>query len=399
MRSLVVALLAGFSMIHPAETSADERDDRIGVRELSPQWRVAGPARTWKVGGEIVTGVHPVPGGDLLAVVRRAASFDVVRWDPRGKELVRRTLELDVSPMTARTFAKELILATRTTVLALDAGTLRTARSRHLPQLGDTDRLEAAPSGVWVLGKSGVSFFGFDGQTATRPWPLSKQPKPPCPASVPCVQAKQEHTAWMAESGDLLVVERQFEEYPIKSNIEARDTVGVSTATRLDTRAAPVAQIQLSQVKTHREWFWRGDLSGNPTGIHTPGGIVRTRYGEEVETGFPLASLGGNFLFDRGPSRNHRELALLDSHFVARWKTRISDLAAPVVSPGWVTPTLIHSSDCYRFASVDERGKVLGEEMVSIEDLPLERFADKKHLPRFAIGQTAPGAGWLLIAY
>jgi hypothetical protein len=152
MRSLVVALLVAFSMI-PAETSAEGRNDQIAVRELSPHWQVAGPPIAWNVGGEIVAGVHPLPGGDLLAVIRRAAGMDVVRWDRRGKELVRRTLDLDAAPVTARTFGKELVLATHKVVLALDAATLQTARSRPLPRSGDADRIEAAPSGVWVLGK------------------------------------------------------------------------------------------------------------------------------------------------------------------------------------------------------------------------------------------------------
>jgi hypothetical protein len=399
MRCLLLVLLAGILMTHPAETSAEERNDRIAVRELSPQWRIAGPAVSWSTGGEIVAPVQSVPGGDLLAVVRRAASIDVVRWDRRGKELVRRTLDLDAPPVTARPFGKEFVLATRKVVLALDAGTLQTARSRPLPQSSDTDRLEAAPSGVWVLGRNSASFLGFDGQTATRPWPLSKLEKPPCPAEGPCVQARQKHDGWVLDSGDLLVVETLFEEYPVKGNGHERDTVEIAIATRLDVKAQPVARLPMSQIETKWEWFWRGGTSGNPTGIPTPGGIVRTRYRTAYRTGLPLAPYGSDFIFESTPSKNRLELALLDAHLAVRWKTRITELDVPVVSPRWVVPTLVHSDDCYMFASLDERGKLLGQETILMEDLQRDRFADKNHPLRFAIGQTSPGAGWLLIAY
>jgi hypothetical protein len=201
------------------------------------------------------------------------------------------------------------------------------------------------------------------------------------------------------DSGDLLVVETLFEEYPVKGNGHERDTVEIATATRLDTKAQPVARLPMSQMETKWEWFWRGGTSGNPTGIPTPGGIVRTRYRTAYRTGLPLAAHGSDALFQETVSRDRREVSLLDAHLTVRWKARLAEIPGPVVSPAWVAPTLLHSYDCYRFASLDDRGKVQGEETVLMEDLQRQRSADKKSPLRFAIGQSTPGAGWLLIAY
>jgi hypothetical protein len=80
---LAIFVLAG--LIMTGDASAEE--NRVTVRGLSPRLQLTGWRTSWQVQEEIVPPVYPLPGGRILAIVRKGEddARDLVLWNRMAK--------------------------------------------------------------------------------------------------------------------------------------------------------------------------------------------------------------------------------------------------------------------------------------------------------------------------
>jgi hypothetical protein len=200
-----------------------------------------------------------------------------------------------------------------------------------------------------------------------------------------------------SDDGELLVLDVFMEKYPVKIESQLSDQVWPSTITVMDTKGNVVTQKPFTWMKTNREWFWSVSVSQNPGPFPSDWGLVRTRYKTDgVSIGVPFASRGSEFLFQSG--KDEMVIHRIDHGLKTLWKRSLQNLVAPVVSPSWASPILIHDGICQKFSTISERGTDKEEKSIEMADLYRELWKNDFKRPRFAIGQSTEG-DWLLIAY
>jgi hypothetical protein len=404
---LAISILVG--LIMTGDIRAEE--NQITVRGLSQRLQLTGWQVTWPVQGEIVPPVHPLHGGNILALLKSVEgdSLSLVLWNKEGHELGRSGLEIAGEIEAAQVFGNRLLVVTAGDVVEIDTATLRKVRVRSfVVSASKTTLYEPGPTGAWVIGDKTVSYFDLDGRPPVqRARPLVGVDKPSCTdirgeLKQPCSSRLQldRTRAVTSETGDIIVVDTFKELYPYTGR--SIDEVWPSTATVLDKSGNIVAQKNLSWMKTRWEWFWfkEGSSHSVPAAWPQLGGLVRTRYEtERAPASLPFASRGSDFLFWKiSDKRDDTVLFRTDRRLQTVWKRKLADFGGDVVSPSWTSQVLFHDNSCLKFSSVMEHGTIIAESKLEIREILLELQRTKFKRPRFAIGQNKEG-DWLLIAY
>jgi hypothetical protein len=403
---LAISILAG--LIMTGDIRAEE--NQITVRGLSQWLQLTGWQAAWPVQGEIVPPVHPLRGGNILALLKSVEgdSRSLVLWNKDGHELGRIGLEIAGEIEATRVFGNRLLVVTAGGVVEIDTATLHKVRARSfVVPATKTTLYEPGPTGVWVIGDKAISYFDLDGRPPVeKARPLVGVDKPGC-ADIqgelkhPCSFGLQlERTrAVVSETGDIVVVETFKELFPYTGR--SIDEVWPSTGTVLDKRGNIIAQKPFSWMKTRWEWFWfKEGNSGDPVGWPQLGGVVRTRY--ETESSpftLPFASRGSGFLF-WNDSHGYDDMVLFrtDEHLQVLWRRGVHKMDNPILAPSWISPPLFHDDICRKFLTLTDGGSSKKENIIEIRDILLKLEQTKFKRPRFAIGQNKEG-DWLLIAY
>ena len=395
-------ILVGFMMAG----SARAEGDRLTVRGLNQQLQLTGWQASWEAKGEIISSVHPLPGGRILAVVKgpEKDQRNLVLWNKEGQDLARAPLSLAGDIVASRVVDKHLVIASAGEVAEYDTDNLRPGRTRKLLVPSEKATYFAGPSGLWVVTDRALSYFDLDGRAPmTRNRPLvSVSDKPACPSDfmsikAPCSGGFQPKEAEMlvSDTGEMLILDVYLEKYPISTSATVPDQVWPSVVTVLNPLGNIIAQKAYSWTKATWEWFWsEGTGPQNRIGIGRAG-IVRTRYVTDgIGAGRFFTSRGADFLFTAGSDET--VIQRRDRKFDLLWKRSLQD-GRVFVSPSWTSSILLYNSGC-RFLSITDRGGRKVEATVPIRDIFLEQDATRGERPRFAIGQSTEG-DWLLIAY
>jgi hypothetical protein len=404
---LVISILAG--LIMTGDIRAEE--NQITVRGLSQRLQLTGWNVTWPVQGEIVPPVHPLRGGNILALLKSVEgdSLSLVLWNKEGHELGRSGLEIAGEIEAAQVFGNRLLVVTAGDVVEIDTATLHKVRARSfVVPATKTTLYEPCPTGVWVVGDKAVWYLDLDGRPPVeRARPLVSIDKPRCAdirgeRKQNCSFGLQldRTRAVASEEGALVLIEIFKELYPYSGG--TIDEVWPSTATVLDRRGAVVAQKPLSWMKTRREWFWfkEGSSHSVPAAWPQLGGVVRTRYEtESAPFTIPFASRGSGFLF-WNDSHGYDDMVLFrtDEHLQVLWRRGVHKMDNPILAPSWISPPLFHDDICRKFLTLTDGGSSKKENIIEIRDILLKLEQTKFKRPRFAIGQNKEG-DWLLIAY
>jgi hypothetical protein len=390
-------------------SDASAEENRVTVRGLSQHLQLTDWQASWLVQGEILPPVHPLRGGNLLAVVRASeeSGRTLVLWSKDGQELGRSVLDIAGEIKAAQVFSNRLLVATAGEIVEIATEDLRKVRARSfIAPVTNTTLYELCPTGLWLIGDKSVFYFDLDGRPALeKVRPLVAVDKPTCPVNwgevkqVCSVGLQLDRTRAIAsEAGDVIVVEAFKDLYPYAGrNI---DDVWPSTATAIERNGAIISQKPWSWMKTRWEWFWfkEGSSHSVPAAWPQLGGLVRTRYEMDgISPGQPVSARGANFLF-LNRAKPEVAVSILDRNLHTLWKKTLGNLLSPVVSPSWATPILLHDKVCRQFITINDRGFAKQEQTIEIPGLSRELWTNKYQRPRFAIGQSTEG-DWLLIAY
>jgi len=397
--------------VHMMTSDASAEENRVTVRGLSQHLQLTDWQASWLVQGEILPPVHPLRGGNLLAVVRASeeSGRTLVLWSKDGQELGRSVLDIAGEIKDAQVFSNRLLVATAGEIVEIATEDLSKVRARSfIAPVTNTTLYELCPTGLWLIGDKSVFYFDLDGRPALeKVRPLVAVDKPTCPVNwgevkqVCSVGLQLDRTRAIAsEAGDVIVVEAFKDLYPYAGrNI---DDVWPSTATAIERNGAIISQKPWSWMKTRWEWFWfkEGSSHSVPAAWPQLGGLVRTRYEtERAPASLPFASRGSDFLFWKiSDERDDTVLFRTDRRLRTVWKRKLADFGGDVVSPSWTSQVLFHDSSCRKFSSVKENGTIIAESKVEMREILLELQRTKFKRPRFAIGQSGESE-WLLIAY
>jgi hypothetical protein len=395
-------VLAGLLMVDRSETSYS----LVTVKAMSPDLRQVRSKKAWSVPSEILTPLHPLPGGRMLVVLRTATTktHELALWTKEGQELGRKAIEVEGEVVSMRVFGDRLVLATADHVREYDTSTLAVKRVRaYAPEAMPHLMRVVAPGGIWVTGDSKLLYFDLDGNPpVARARPFAADLTVGARGKVPWTEGlRGDRTKVMvSEVGDILVEETFLQHYPYDEYGNRWDSVFASTVTVLDTKGQTVGQKRLSWMKPTREWFYIDDEHNNPS-FNVPGGLVRTRYGtEEASVGMPEASWQDRFIFaNRNPHSDRMSLSILNRHLeTTSARSRISRLIVFQTSSPWTKPNVLVDQGGENLMMLSEDGKVKTELRVDMYDVGLERELRHLKRERIAIGQDTDGS-WLLIAY
>jgi hypothetical protein len=168
-------VLAGLLMVDRTETSYS----LVTVKAMSPDLRQVRSKKAWTVPSEILTPVHPFPGGRMLVVVKTAMTktHDLALWTKEGQELGRKAIEVEGEVASMRVFGDRLVLATADHVREYDTSTLAVKRVRgYTPEAMPHLMRVVAPGGIWVTGNTKLVYFDLDGNTpVVRARKISRQ--------------------------------------------------------------------------------------------------------------------------------------------------------------------------------------------------------------------------------